>query len=121
MQWEPFDWGKKRHKMNSLRAATKQSMLAEHDTEQQVAVDVNSRFRALAEARMLLDTAALTQQEEREKLRISENRYREKALLLSDALQQQAATVRADSDYQSALAAFWKAKADFDRALGREY
>lgn len=121
LQWEPFDWGRKRHKTNSLRAATKQSMLAERDTEQQVLLDVNNRFRALAEARMFLDTKALTQQEQREKLREVMNSYAEQAVLLSDALHQQGAVVQADSDYQSALAAFWKAKADFDRALGREY
>lgn len=121
VQWEPFDWGRKRHKANSLRAATKQSMLAERDTEQQVLVDVNKKFRAVAETRMLLDTAALTQQEQREKLRETMNRYVEKAVLLSEALQQQGAVVQADSEYQSALASFWKAKAEFDRALGREY
>jgi outer membrane protein TolC len=121
LQWEPFDWGRKRHKMNSLRAATKQATLADRDTEQQVLLDVNTKFRALAEARMLVDTTALMQQEQRETLRVTENRYREKAVLLSDALQQEAAMVQADSAYQSALAAFWKAKADFDRALGREY
>jgi outer membrane protein TolC len=121
VQWEPFDWGRKRHKTNSLRAATKQSMLAEHDIEQQILLDVNKKFRALAEARMLMDTAALTQQEQREKLRETMNRYAEKAVLLSDALQQQGAMVQADSEYQSALAGFWKTKADFDRGLGREY
>ena len=121
VQWEPFDWGRKRHKTNSLRAATKQSTLAERDTEQKILLDVNGKFRALAEARMLLDTTALTQQEQREKLRETMNRYVEKAALLSDALQQQGTMVQADSEYQSALAAFWKAKADFDRALGREY
>jgi outer membrane protein TolC len=121
VQWEPFDWGRKRHMMNSLRAATKQSVLAERDTEQQVLLNVNSKFRALAEARMLLDTTALTQQEQREKLRETMNRYAEKAVLLSGALQQQATTIQADSDYEGALASFWKAKADFDRALGREY
>jgi outer membrane protein TolC len=120
-QWEPFDWGRKRHRANSLRAGTKQSILAERDTEQQILLDVNQRFRALAEARMLLDTAALTQQEEREKLRETMNRYGEKAVLFSDALHQQGAVVHADSEYQSALAGFWKAKAGFDRALGREY
>src|SRR5215469_15144360 len=46
VQWEPFDWGRKRHKANSLRAATKQSILAEHDTEQQILLDVNKKFRA---------------------------------------------------------------------------
>ena len=121
VQWEPFDWGRKRHKANSLRAATKQSTLAERDTEQKILLDVNSKFRALAEARMLLDTTALTQQEQREKLRETMNRYGEKAALLSDALHQQGAAIQADSEYQSALAGFWKAKADFDRALGREY
>ena len=121
VQWEPFDWGRKRHKTNSLRAATKQSRLAEHDTEQQIRLDVNKKFRSLAETRMLLDTTALTQQEQREKLRETMNRYAEKAVLFSDALQQQGAMVQADSEYQSALASFWKAKADFDRALGREY
>ncbi|HLH15598.1 MAG TPA: TolC family protein [Bryobacteraceae bacterium] len=121
LQWEPFDWGRKRHKANSLRAGVKQSMLAGRETEQQVLLEVNSKFRALAEARMLLDTAALQQQEHREKLRETMNLYREKAVLLSGALQEQAAVVQADSEYRSALAAFWKAKAQFDRALGREF
>ena len=121
LQWQPFDWGEKRHKTRSLRDAAQQATLAERDTEQQILLDVNSKFRALTEARMLLDTTSLAQQAQREALRETMNRYREKAALLSDALQQQGAMVQADSDYQNALAAFWKAKADFDRALGREY
>jgi len=121
LQWQPFDWGEKRHKMRSLGAAVKQATLSERDAEQQIVLDVNSKFRALAEARMRLDTTALTQEAQRETLRETMNRYREKAVLLSGALQQQTAMVQADSDYQDALAAFWKAKADFDRALGREY
>jgi outer membrane protein TolC len=121
MQWQPFDWGEKRHKIRSLGAGVQQAALSERDTEQQILLDVNSKFRALVEARMLLDTVVLVQQAQRESLRETMNRYREKAALLSDALQQQGAMVQADSDYQNALAAFWKAKADFDRALGREY
>jgi outer membrane protein len=121
LQWQPFDWGEKRHKIRSLSDAVQQAALSERDTEQQVLLDVNSKFRALAEARVLLDTTVLVQQAQRETLRETMNRYREKAVLLSGALQQQGAMVQADSDYQNALAAFWKAKADFDRALGREY
>lgn len=120
LQWQPFDWGLKRHKTQALRDATKQATLAERDTEQQMLLDVNTRFRALAEARMLLDTSALAQEAEREKLRVTADRYREKAVLLSDVLQQQGAVVQADSGFQTALAGFWKAKASFDRALGRE-
>ena len=120
LQWQPFDWGQKRHKTESLRDAAKQATLTERDAEQQVLLDVNSKFRALAESRMLLDTSALTQEAEREKLRVVTNRYGQKAALLSDVLQQEGAVVQANSDYQKALAAFWKAKASFDRALGRE-
>jgi outer membrane protein TolC len=69
---------------------------------------------------MFLDTSAVAQEAQREKLREMTNQYREKAALLSDVLQQEGAAVQADSEYQSAVAAFWKAKANFERALGRE-
>jgi len=120
LQWQPFDWGQKRHKTEALRDAVKQADLTERDAEQQVLLDVNAKFRALSESRALLDASALAQEAEREKLRVTANRYGQKAALLSDVLQQEGAAIQADSDYQRALAAFWKAKANFDRALGRE-
>jgi outer membrane protein TolC len=73
----------------------------------------------LAEARALLDTITLTQEAERETMRVVTNRYGQKAALLSEVLQQEAAVAQADSGYQKALAAFWSAKAGFDYALGR--
>ena len=59
----------------------------------------------------MIDTSALTQEAEREKMRVVTNRYGQKAALLSDVLQQEAAVTQADADYQKALAAFWSAKA----------
>ena len=67
----------------------------------------------------MLDTSTLTQEAEREKMRVVTNRYGQKAALLSDVLQQEAVVAQADSDYQKALAAFWSAKASFEYALGR--
>lgn len=119
LQWQPFDWGQKRHKIESLKDSVKQTTLTQQDAEQQVMVDVKAKFRKLAEARALFDTSALAQEAEREKMRVVTNRYREKAALLSDVLQQEAAIAQSDADYQKALAAFWSAKADFDYALGR--
>ncbi len=118
-QWQPFDWGQKRHKIEWLKDSVRQTVLTEQDAEQQVMVDVKAKFRKLAEARALLDTSTLTQEAEREKMRVVTNRYGQKAALLSDILQQEAAVVQADADYQKALAAFWSAKASFDYALGR--
>jgi outer membrane protein len=119
LQWQPFDWGQKRHKTESLRYAVRQASLAEQDAGQQVVLDVDAKFRSLAEARALLDTAALSQEAEREKLRVVANRYGQKAALLSDVLQQEASVAQADAEYRKDLAAFWQAKASFDRALGR--
>ncbi len=119
LQWQPFDWGQKRHKIGALKDSVKQTALTTQDAEQQVMVDVKAKFRKLAEARVLLDTITLTQEAEREKMRVVTNQYSQKAALLSDVLQQEAAVVQADSDYQKALAGFWSAKASFDYALGR--
>ena len=120
LQWQPFDWGQKRHQTESLKDAAKQSSLTERDAEEQVAQDVNAKFRALAEARALLDTTALQQEAEREKMRVVTNRYGQKAALLSDVLQQEAALAQANAEHEKALASFWSSKAAFDSALGRQ-
>jgi outer membrane protein len=119
LQWQPFDWGQKRHRIESLKDSVKQTALTEQDAEQQVMVDVKAKFLKLAEARALLDTSTLTQEAERERMRVVTNRYGQKAALLSDVLQQEATVAQADADYRKALAAFWSAKASFDFALGR--
>ena len=119
LQWQPFDWGQKHRKIESLKDSVRQTALSVQDAEQQVMVDVKAKLLKLAEARALLDSIALTQEAEREKMRVVTNRYGQKAALLSDVLQQEAAVAQADSDYRKALAAFWSARANFDYALGR--
>jgi outer membrane protein TolC len=120
VQWQPFDWGQKKHKIEELKSTSKQAALSAQDAEQQVLLDVNQKFRKLTETRALLDTQAAVQETEREKLRVMMNQYQQKAALLADLLQQQSLVAQADSQYQQALAGFWTAKADFDHALGRD-
>jgi len=121
LQWQPFDWGQKRHRIEQLRSTAKEATLTAQDAEQQVLLDVHARYRKLMEARALLDSLAATQEAEREKLRVVMNRYDQKAALLTDVLQQQSSLAQADGQYQQAIANFWSARADFDRALGEEY
>jgi outer membrane protein len=120
LQWQPFDWGQKKHKIEELKNTSKQSTLSAQDAEQQVLLDVNQKFRKLTEARAFLDTQAAVEETEREKLRVMMNQYQQKSALLADLLQQQALVAQADNQYQQALAGFWTAKAGFDRALGRD-
>ena len=120
LQWQPFDWGYKKHRVRELRATTEQKATAEQDVEQRVLLDVEDKFRKLAEARMLLD--AQTDQRKAEQVRFREitNRYTQQAALLSDLLQQQATTSQAEAQYQQALAGLWTARAEFDKAIGME-
>lgn len=119
-QWQPFDWGYKKHRIAELKATTEQKATTESDIEQRILLDVEEKFRKLEEARILLD--AQTDQREAELARLGEvtNRYNQKAALLSDLMQQQAAVSQAEAQYQQALAGFWTARANFEKAIGVE-
>ena len=120
LQWQPFDWGLKKHKIEELNSTFKQAALTVEDAKQQVILDVNTKYRKVTESRALLDTQAVSQEAEREKLRVLTNQYQQKAALLADLLQQQAAVAQANNQYPQALAGFWSAKADFDHAIGKD-
>jgi outer membrane protein TolC len=119
-QWQPFDWGYKKHRIAELNATTEQKATAERDVEQRILLEVEEKFRKLGEARLLLD--ALTDQREADQTKLREvtDRYNQKAALVSDLMQQQAGVSQAEAQYQQALAGFWTARADFEKAIGME-
>jgi len=119
-KWEPFDWGRKDKQLAGKTHTVEQSKLAVRDAEDRVIVDVNNRFRTLAEKRALLNVAQMAQATSREKLRVKTNQYQVQAVLLPDVLQLRAEQANSDDQYQQALLAFWTAKADFENALGEE-
>jgi outer membrane protein TolC len=119
-QWQPFDWGQKHHKIEELKSAAAQADLASTDAGQQVLIDVGAQYRKLAEARALLEAQMAVQESEREKLRVVMQRFEQKAVLMADVLQQQAALAEADSQLSQAVSGFWTAEAAFRRALGEE-
>ena len=58
LNWEPFDWGRRRDTVNEKTVAVEQSKLNLSQTRSNVLIDVNKGFRALQEARMAVDVAA---------------------------------------------------------------
>ncbi len=54
------------------------------------------------------------------KLQEVTDKYGQKTALLRDVLQQQATVEKANSDYNEAIATFWTAKANFDKAIGED-
>jgi len=120
VNWEPFDWGRKRRELAEKALAIQQAGYSVREAEQSVLVDVNARLRKLQQARAFVEVTRLAQETEEERLRVVMNQYPLKAALLKDVLQEHAAVADANNQYQQALLAFWIAMADFERALGGE-
>jgi outer membrane protein TolC len=79
---------------------------------------VKTRFRKLEEVKSRVRVAELGRAAARERLEVQTARYGERVVLLADVLQAQAALASANDQQQTAVLAFWTARADFDRALG---
>ena len=120
LNWEPFDWGRRRDVVNEKTVEVEQSKLNLDQTKANVLVNLDKEFRSLQEARMSIEVANAQQEASREKLREVTDKYGQKTVLLRDVLQQQAAVEKANADYNEAIASFWTAKANFEKALGAD-
>jgi outer membrane protein TolC len=120
LTWQPWDWGQKRHNIAQKVDAEKQAQLSIDNVREQVLQEVDSSFRRLREARELLTAAQAARDAEAEKLRNQMDAYSHQAIVLSDLLQQQSSVASAEDQYRQGLLAFWRARADFERALGEE-
>ena len=120
LTWQPWDWGQKRHNIAQKVDAEKQAQLSIDNVREQVLQDVDSTFRRLREAREMLTAAQAARDAEAEKLRNEMDAYSHQTIVLSDLLQQQSSVASAEDQYRQGLLAFWRARADFERALGEE-
>jgi outer membrane protein TolC len=118
--WQPWDWGQKRHNSAQKAIAEQQAALGVDDTRDQILLEVNSNFRQLREARAQLAVAEAARDAEREKLRNQQEAYSQQSILLSDLLKQQASLADAEDQYRQAIFGYWKARADFQKALGQQ-
>lgn len=120
MNWEPFEWGRRRDDTKQKDIAIEQSGYQLAQARSQVLLDVNNCFRRLAQSRQFLVVTQAAKEAAYEKLRETSQKYGKEAVLLKDVLQQQAAAANADHDYEEALLSFWTARANFERALGQD-
>ncbi len=120
LTWQPWDWGQKHHSIAQKVDAEKQAQLSIDNVRDQVVQEVDSTFRRLREARELLTAAQAARDAEAETLRNEMDAYSHQTIVLSDLLQQQSSVANAEDQYRQGLFAFWKARADFQRALGEE-
>jgi outer membrane protein TolC len=120
VEWEVFDWGRKKHEVADKERSISQANNSLLDTQSQVLMEVNARFRQMQESRQLLKVANLSQTQARANVQLVAYKYRLDAVLLKDVLHAQTVLANSDYEYQKALLAFWTAKADFEKAIGED-
>jgi outer membrane protein len=121
VNWEVFDWGRKKQELASKDAAITQATNSLSDAESLVIRDVNSNYRKLQRTAQMLRVAVLSQQTATESLRVMTDNYKVEAALLKDVLQSESAMEQANDQYQQALLSFWTAKSEFDKSLGEDH
>ena len=111
VNWEVFDWGRKKHQLAEKQKTIDQTNNSLRDAES--GVNDRSRARRCATCKKPgrpCVSAKLRQETASEKMRVSIDKYKLVATLLSDVLQTQATLADADYEYQKALLAFWTAR-----------
>jgi len=120
MNWDVFDWGRKRKQVEEDRQAEEQASLQLKDAEALVIVDVSHRYRQLIEARKELEVTIAIQSAARELVRITTNQFTQKQALLSDVLKAQSGLAESDHRFTQALLDLATTQADFEKAIGED-
>jgi outer membrane protein TolC len=120
VEWEVFDWGRRKREVAEKSRAVEQADNSLLETENQILMDVSNQFRRMQEACRMLRIARMSQETARANVKVASHKYSVRAVLLKDVLQAQTVSANSDYEYQKALLAFWTAKADFEKAIGEE-
>ena len=118
IDWQPFDWGRKRHESDELARFETEAELSLREAKDQVRIAVGTQVRRLAEARQLLAAARINQESAQEEVRIMEVRYSQSATLLKNVIESQAGASRASEQTMRALEEWWVAQTDLKKILG---
>ena len=120
VNWDVFDWGRKRKQVEENHRAEEQASLELKDAESLVIADVSHQYRRLVEARKQVEAARMLQSAARELLRVTTNQFTEKVALLSDVLKVQSSLSESDHRYTQALLDLATTQADFEKAIGED-
>ena len=120
VNWEVFDWGRKKHQLAEKQKTIEQADNSLRDAENSVMIEVGAKLRDLQQAGQTLRVAKLRQETAQENMRVSINKYKVVATLFSNVLQTQATLADADYEYHKALLAYWTARADYEKSIGAD-
>jgi outer membrane protein TolC len=120
VNWDVFDWGRKRKQIEEKRFAEEQASLDLTDVRDQIVIEVGHQYRKLIEALKEVEVARASQSAATELLRVTRNRHLQREALLADVLKVQSNLSEADHRFTQALLDLATAHADFEKALGMD-
>lgn len=120
VNWDVFDWGRKRRRVDEARLSEDQATLQLKDTEASVVIEVSHSYRKLVEARKELEVAGRLQEAARELVRVTRNQYMQKAALTSVLLKAESSLADAAHRVTSALLDLATAQGDLEKAIGED-
>ena len=120
VKWEFFDWGRTGDQVASAAYGVSQAKNAVSNSREQVRSEVSARIRDLVTAQGLLPVTEKAQRAAREKLRVTNNRYKAGAVLLDDLLEAESDLAQANDDFHQARLAVWNAQAALEKAMGED-
>ena len=120
LDWEVFDWGRKKQEIAAKRRTASQARVAEEALQRRIRVEVAQAIRQCIEAAQRVKVSTLAQQAAREGLREQQSAFGREAVLLKDVLQSQTTLAAADDEQRRALAGYWSARAELKRVLGEQ-
>ena len=120
LEWEVFDWGRKKQEMNAKRHTASQARVAEDALQRHIRVEVAQAVRQCVEAAQRVKVSTLAQQAARQSLREQQSAFGREAVILKDVLQSQTTLAAADDEQRRALTGYWSARAELKRVLGEQ-
>jgi outer membrane protein TolC len=120
LNWEPWDWGRKRQEYAAKRVKEQQAKVAVSETERSVLLEVRNARRQLETAQRQLALSEVVELAARQKLKEIQEQVKREAVLSKDLFQAQSELASADSQQLQTLAEFWKASADLKKAMGEQ-
>lgn len=120
VNWDVFDWGRKRKRVEEARFGEDQASLALEDTKALIVIEVSDKYRRFLEARKEVEVAAKFQAAGQELFRVTKNQFAQKEALLGDLLKAQSGLVESNHRFTQALLDLATAQADFQKAVGAD-
>jgi outer membrane protein TolC len=120
LNWEPWDWGRKRKEYAAKQVKEEQAKVAVGETERSVLLEVRTATRQVENTRRQLALSDATERTARQKLKEVQEQFKREAALSKDLFFAQSDLASADGRQQQALAAFWQARANLKKAIGEE-